>query len=420
MPAPAINPSATSPLGKPFWIRRVDKPPYEIDESVLTRFNSANTGFLTASAYWGPDLTRQLTELNQSVINEGVAKGLPGNDLLARALAGGAQSTWRTAASRTLYSWTPLTARHPREAYGAAPWDGSPEDAARAVKVAAQFYGAGSAGIARLDRRWIYSHDAGVPIVFEDVDQPIVEADRRVIPNKVQYQISITIPQSFELGGMAPTAMASAATAQGYSLMAFVAGSVAEFLRGLGYVAIPCGNDTGLSVPMAIDAGLGELGRTGRLITPEWGPNVRLAKVLTDLPLAVDKPIEFGAYEFCKRCKKCAEHCPGKALSFEDEPSWEVTGPWSQPGKKVWPEHAANCLKTWREVGTGCSICVRVCPYTKRAETIGHEVVKGALSVAPIMGSLVATADDWLGYGQQRTPEAWWQRFPRPFGRDGF
>ena len=69
---------------------------------------------------------------------------------------------------------------------------------------------------------------------------------------------------------------------------------LAEFIRILGYKAIPMGNDTSLSIPLAIDAGLGELGRHGLLITPEYGPCVRLCKVFTDLPLEPDKPIQFG------------------------------------------------------------------------------------------------------------------------------
>jgi len=92
-------------------------------------------------------------------------------------------------------------------------------------------------------------------------------------------------------------------------------------LSGLGYEAIPCVNDTAQSIPFALDAGLGELSRLNKLVTPEFGPAVRLCKVFTDMPMAYDKPIDFGLVEFCKGCKKCAEACPSRALSFDDEPS---------------------------------------------------------------------------------------------------
>ena len=75
----------------------------------------------------------------------------------------------------------------------------------------------------------------------------------------------------------------------GYSRMATTASALSAFIQELGYNAIPCGNMTGLCVPMAIDAGLRELGRQGVVITPKYGPRVRLAKVITDLPLSVDQ-----------------------------------------------------------------------------------------------------------------------------------
>jgi epoxyqueuosine reductase QueG len=88
--------------------------------------------------------------------------------------------------------------------------------------------------------------------------------------------------------------------------MGFIAPSMARFIQELGYHAMPSGNDTALSIPMAVDAGLGELGRNGILITPKYGPRVRLCKVFTDLPLVHDKPVDLGVQAFCEICKKCA------------------------------------------------------------------------------------------------------------------
>jgi epoxyqueuosine reductase QueG len=55
------------------------------------------------------------------------------------------------------------------------------------------------------------------------------------------------------------------------------------------------------------------------LITKKYGPRVRIAKVFTNLPMAVDEPIEFGVKEFCDTCKKCAEHCPGQAIMYGEQ-----------------------------------------------------------------------------------------------------
>jgi len=65
----------------------------------------------------------------------------------------------------------------------------------------------------------------------------------------------------------------------------------------LGYTAIPAGHDAASSILLAIDGGLGQLGRSGLLVTPEYGARVRIAKVRTDMPLIPDKPIDFALTE---------------------------------------------------------------------------------------------------------------------------
>ena len=68
-----------------------------------------------------------------------------------------------------------------------------------------------------------------------------------------------------------------------------------------------------------MQAGMGELGRNGLLITPEFGPRVRISKILTDLPLIPDSPIEFGVTEFCDVCMKCADLCPSRSISLGED-----------------------------------------------------------------------------------------------------
>jgi hypothetical protein len=74
--------------------------------------------------------------------------------------------------------------------------------------------------------------------------------------------------------GSSPDAAAGAATGAAYSKMAYTSFLLAQFIRGLGYAAVPCGNDTALSIPLAIRAGLGEAGRNGLLITREFGSSL--------------------------------------------------------------------------------------------------------------------------------------------------
>lgn len=152
------------------------------------------------------------------------------------------------------------------------------------------------------------------------------------IPKKFKNAIVITVEMDAEGSATLPAVPATAATAVGYSKMAFILAGMGEFIRNLGHEALQCGNDTALSIPLAIDAGLGELGRNGLLITPHYGPRVRVCKIFTDLPLERDEPIEFGVKAFCKYCKRCAEHCKTGAISLDDEPSFEEPWPSDNPG----------------------------------------------------------------------------------------
>jgi reductive dehalogenase len=146
--------------------------------------------------------------------------------------------------------------------------------------------------------------------------------------------------------------------------MGFISALLGEFIRNLGYTAYQCGNDTALSVPLAIDAGLGQMGRHGLLITPEYGSRVRLCKIFTDLPLQVDTPIDFGVTDTCKRCKRCAEACEVEAISFDDEPNYTPACSSNNPGALKWYVNGELCYQFWCDNAGDCSTCISVCPYT--------------------------------------------------------
>jgi len=160
-----------------------------------------------------------------------------------------------------------------------------------------------------------------------------------------------------------PAFTACAAMGLAYSKMAFIVACMAEFIRNLGYTAIPIGNDKALSIPLAIDAGLGQLGRNGLLITPEYGPCVRICKVFTDLPLNVDKAIDFGVTEFCKTCNKCAESCGAEAIQKGKEPSFKIQCPSNNKGILRWAVNHDKCYNFWIKNGGECSNCIASCPF---------------------------------------------------------
>lgn len=227
------------------------------------------------------------------------------------------------------------------------------------LKKAAKFYGASLVGITELDRRWLFVNK------------------RNLTPLKLTNEVKSVIVMAFEMNetGIAasPTCLAAAATGLGYSMMAFTSSCLSEFIRNLGYMAIPAGNDIALSIPLAIDAGLGQLGRNGLLITPEYGPRVRICKIFTNLPLVPDKPLTFGVTDFCKQCKLCAKACEVGAISMEEKPSFQPACKSNNPGVLKWYVDSEKCYEFWCDNGTDCSTCIAVCPYNKRSKNLSVE-----------------------------------------------
>jgi epoxyqueuosine reductase len=272
-----------------------------------------------------------------------------------------------------------------------------PAEVSRKIKRAARFFGASLAGICELDRRWVYSH------VTNDLTLDHTPLE---IPGEYRYAIAMAIEMDYPLIQTSPTGGAAAATGLGYSKMAFVAGMLAQFIRGLGYKAVPCGNDTALSIPIAIEAGLGELGRNGLLITEKFGPRVRLCKVFTDLPLVPDEPHFFGVEEFCRKCMKCAEDCPSRAISF-GEKTTDALNRSNSPGVLKWPVNAEQCYKYWIANRLDCANCIRVCNFNKKEGWL-HDLVRVFIKNAPWLNPLFVWLDDFLGYGKQLDPATIW------------
>ena len=306
------------------------------------------------------------------------------------------------------------------------------EELTDAVKKTAVFYGADLVGICKLDRRWVYSHTTPAPSMPkipgllegkkpegppEFHEKPFYPQE---IPEEYQYAIVTAYEMDYNLTKYYHTYLNVAAVYMGYSRMGFTNLLLSSFIRNLGYKAINCStNEVVLSTPLATLAGLGELGRNGLLITPKFGPRVRLNVVLTDLPLVPDSPIEFGVTEFCESCLKCAEMCPSKSLSL-GERTLESVSISNAPGVLKWPINSETCLLHWLRGARDCDICLAVCPYNK-VYSWTHRMTKWFTDHVRWADKFYVKMDDLFGYGKLKDPNDFWKKWkPNPYGRNDY
>ena len=276
----------------------------------------------------------------------------------------------------------------------------SPEIMSRIIKKVSRLYGADLVGICEVHPNWIYSHE------FNKATKEHYPIE---LPAGCNNAIVMAVAMDYETIRTSPSAIEAGATGLGYSRMAALASLTAVFIRHLGYRAIPSGNDTALSVPLAMAAGLGEAGRQGLLITKKYGPRVRLCKVFTDLPLTYDSYQPFGVTEFCRVCKKCAIHCPSQAIPYDDMTT-EGHNISNHPGVLKWYSNYEKCFQFWTKIKNDCANCIRVCAFNKPLGRI-HDCTRFQIEHLPRLDWLTVKMDDIFGYGKQLKPEKYWDRF---------
>jgi epoxyqueuosine reductase len=103
-------------------------------------------------------------------------------------------------------------------------------------------------------------------------------------------------------------------------------------------------------------AGLGWIGKSALLITPEHGPRVRWGTVLTDAPLEAGTPMD----DMCHDCDECVRACPGHAPTAQafDQP---------RPRSEIFVAQACDRYLRERETSYRvCGMCVYICPFGRK------------------------------------------------------
>ena len=251
-----------------------------------------------------------------------------------------------------------------------------------AIKKLCLAEGAVAVGCTALSEDFVYTHKGR----FDDV------YGRKIQLDHVSVAVFL-VEMSFEAMQRAPRAEAIRESARQYYRAARISRIAEAVLRAGGYEA-KAHYDAHYDLilpPLAVSAGLGELGRHNILIADRYGSRVRIGAVSTSLQLDYDAPIDLGAEHFCRLCRKCAESCPSRALSEGDKE--EVRRVWK------WPTNVERCYGYWRSVGTDCGICMTVCPFSHRGSWF-HNLVRAVIRRAPWSHRFALLCDDAL-YGRR-------------------
>ena len=254
------------------------------------------------------------------------------------------------------------------------------------LKSLARFYGALDVGISELKPYHVYSHIGRGTGEYGDT----ISVDH-------SYAIAFTVEMDFHMVASSPYPPTSMETGKQYVEAARIAVQLAAAIRYLGYSARAHidGNYRVIAPLVARDAGLGEIGRMGLLMTPQQGPRVRIGVVTTDVELAADhRQTDPAVIDFCSVCKKCAQNCPSKSIPQGERETID--------GALRWKINADNCFLYWNVVGTDCAKCMAVCPYS-HPDTFSHNLIRWGNSKSGAFRRSAVWMDDFF-YGVEPPP----------------
>lgn len=215
------------------------------------------------------------------------------------------------------------------------------------IKGLAKFYNAKLVGITETQKYHYYSHRGRH---LENYGQKIEKHHK--------YGIVFAVEMDKNMINRAPQLSESIAVTKGYVESAVIGMIISYYIRELGYEARNHmdGNYLLVAPLIAQDAGLGELGRNGLLVTKEYGSRIRLGIVTTDMPLECDSKNSFGLVEFCSICALCSKTCPGRCISNEEQGLYN--------GTMGWKIDSEACYNRWKMLGTDCGVCIASCPFS--------------------------------------------------------
>lgn len=262
---------------------------------------------------------------------------------------------------------------------------------ADAIKALGFSLGADFVGICEAKPYMYYSHD---------------EIEGKPVGVYHKYAVAMLIDQGFETmeGASGDDWISASQSMRAYMRGAEIAGIMAAHCRKMGYSARSHSNAHSEVIhnPTILMAGLGEVSRIGdTMLNPFIGPRSKSVVFTTDLPMTVDRPIDFGLQDFCEQCRKCARECPCNAITFGPKVMFN--------GYEIWKADVAKCTqyRVTQPKGSACGRCMKMCPWNRENTKDADELRRLSIENPAARAAIIAQDDSELR-GTRNPVKRWW------------
>ncbi|PQO23253.1 NAD-binding oxidoreductase [Rhodobacteraceae bacterium WD3A24] len=258
------------------------------------------------------------------------------------------------------------------------------------LKAASYYLSCDAVGLSRVPDWAYYSHNSG--------GEPIEPYHDNAV--------NMLLDQGHETmeGASGDDWISVAQSMRAYLRFSLLGGVIGEQCRRMGYSARVHSVIDGevLQPPLLLLSGLGEVSRIGEVIlNPYLGPRLKSGTVTTSMPMAHDKPIDFGLQRFCNSCNKCARECPSGAITAGPKLMYN--------GYEIWKSDAEKCARyrLTNSAGGMCGRCMKTCPWNLEG-LFSEASFRWVAMKAPGTAKALAKLDDKVGKGGINPVKKWW------------